>query len=132
MEHIKKQQTNGNGRKELAYRVNGALILLFCLLFLCGTLCEMLDISMSGILSEGNVLVYLSILFVGAIYTSWYNEKASGILLLIFGLSSFAYFVFNSGFSGRFILPVIILMMFVLVGTYFIYDSLKNKRNIQA
>ena len=121
------QPNNGQDDRTLAYRVNGALAILLCLVFLLGSLFEMTETSTKGIFSEGNVLLFISILFVAGIFMSWYNEKTAGIMMLVLGLISLIYFTINSGILGGFLIPIIVLMLFIFSGIYFIADYSKNR-----
>ena len=114
--------------KEMVYKINGALAVLFILVFFNGTLLEIFNISTNQFFSEGNILILLLTLFIAGIFISWFSERISGIFLLLLATASLIYFIANEGFIEKWALPVLIMIPVIVAGMYFLIDDFKKRR----
>ena len=121
---------DGHLEDKLFYRVNGGLAILFGLIFFNGTLLELFNVSTDGFFSEGNILIMLLVLFVLDIFVSWYNEKLSGILLLLTAVAAMLYFILKNGEIGGWILPILVVTPIVSVGLYFLIDASFRRKSL--
>ena len=113
---------------DMVYKINGALAVLFILVFFNGTLLEIFNISTNYLFSEGNILILLLTFFIAGIFISWYNERISGIFLLILAMASSIYFIANEGFNEKWVLPVLIMVPVIVAGIYFLVDDFKKRK----
>lgn len=128
MKTIKHTSKQTKSDMDMVYKINGALAVLFILVFFNGTLLEIFNISTNHLFSEGNILILLLTFFITGIFISWYNERISGIFLLILALASLIYFIANEGFIEKWVLPVLIMVPVMVAGIYFLADDYKKRK----
>ena len=130
MKTKKTLKQNASFEDKLFFRVNGGLAILLGLIFFNGTLLEIFDVSTSGFFSEGNVLIMLLVLVVAGVFFSWYNEKLSGVWLLLTATAALLYFILKNGEIGGWVVPVLIVVPIAVIGLFFMIDATIKRKNL--